>query len=460
MAPVEVEEWSLDDVLAMLDGLGLGHLQQPFKENGVNGRLLVTMHEAEFIEVGCTSLPGLPDSYPPAWSTPGWRAIHQRSLPSLLTAATVRANIGRACKALQHSLRAGPWLWVTDSGCARCPGMQQDRLAALPRDAPARGNTSCADEWCAPTLMAPRHGSLSKILPDGLRHGAPRISDSRACKPRTSPCISGTVRSVDSVQTLLPATASGFTAVQQFPLHREPLVLSSWPVVQIPECVQRRGASGAAASEHGQQRRQTGSSSSGGCCGGKGYGAGRCFGGERGAGCSRGRRDEDGRRGRRRCGRGGDCGGGRRVGGGCSGAHAGAHAGRPQALCCGVIRAVHCGSRLHRGGPTHISFQHGPVFHSPVQARTGSDVSSSSVLMPEDSHFRSGRHVTRPRHRSPCRRATCCGRRSVTCRPRRLFSQRTRIWQVRSLMCERHLTCRGGQIGRPAMRRMSCSSNV
>ena len=50
MAPA-VEEWSLDDVLAMLDGLGLGHLQQPFKENGVNGRLLVTMHEAEFIEV-------------------------------------------------------------------------------------------------------------------------------------------------------------------------------------------------------------------------------------------------------------------------------------------------------------------------------------------------------------------------------------------------------------------------
>ncbi len=51
MAPAAVEEWSLDDVLAMLDGLGLGHLQQPFKENGVNGRLLVTMHEAEFQEV-------------------------------------------------------------------------------------------------------------------------------------------------------------------------------------------------------------------------------------------------------------------------------------------------------------------------------------------------------------------------------------------------------------------------
>lgn len=51
MSPA-VSEWSVDEVLAMLDGLGLGHLQQPFKENGVNGRLLVTMHETEFMEVG------------------------------------------------------------------------------------------------------------------------------------------------------------------------------------------------------------------------------------------------------------------------------------------------------------------------------------------------------------------------------------------------------------------------
>ena len=51
MAPV-VSEWSVDEVLAMLDGLGLAHLKQPFKENGVNGKLLVTLHEKEFIEVG------------------------------------------------------------------------------------------------------------------------------------------------------------------------------------------------------------------------------------------------------------------------------------------------------------------------------------------------------------------------------------------------------------------------
>ena len=51
MAPA-VSEWSVDEVLAMLDGLGLSHLQQPFRENGVNGRLLVTMHETEFMEVG------------------------------------------------------------------------------------------------------------------------------------------------------------------------------------------------------------------------------------------------------------------------------------------------------------------------------------------------------------------------------------------------------------------------
>ncbi len=51
MAPA-VSEWSVDEVLAMLDGLGLAHLKQPFKENGVNGKLLVTLHEKEFIEVG------------------------------------------------------------------------------------------------------------------------------------------------------------------------------------------------------------------------------------------------------------------------------------------------------------------------------------------------------------------------------------------------------------------------
>ena len=51
MAPV-VAEWSVDEVLAMLDGIGLGHVQEPFKQNGVNGKLLVTMHETEFMEVG------------------------------------------------------------------------------------------------------------------------------------------------------------------------------------------------------------------------------------------------------------------------------------------------------------------------------------------------------------------------------------------------------------------------
>ena len=51
-----VSDWSVDEVLAMLDGLGLGHLREPFKENGVNGRLLVTMHETEFMEVGTAPL--------------------------------------------------------------------------------------------------------------------------------------------------------------------------------------------------------------------------------------------------------------------------------------------------------------------------------------------------------------------------------------------------------------------
>ncbi len=131
MAPAAVEEWSLDDVLAMLDGLNLGHLQQPFKENGVNGRLLVTMHEAEFQEVWSglgyrlgSALAFSSASRPPA---PIWVAaafsllVSEAKQRSLLAWAIDGGNVleqscGRACGECQHSrachAELADWAWV------------------------------------------------------------------------------------------------------------------------------------------------------------------------------------------------------------------------------------------------------------------------------------------------------------------------------------------------------------
>ena len=52
-----VATWTPDQVLAMLDQLGLSHVKQPFRDNGVSGSLLVALDETELTgDLGLTHL--------------------------------------------------------------------------------------------------------------------------------------------------------------------------------------------------------------------------------------------------------------------------------------------------------------------------------------------------------------------------------------------------------------------
>jgi hypothetical protein len=52
-----VATWTLDQVLGMLDQMGLSHVKQPFVDNGVSGYLLVTLDESDFTQdLGLTRL--------------------------------------------------------------------------------------------------------------------------------------------------------------------------------------------------------------------------------------------------------------------------------------------------------------------------------------------------------------------------------------------------------------------
>ena len=52
-----VATWTPDQVLGMLDQMGLSHVKQPFIDNGVSGFLLVTLEESDFTQdLGMTRL--------------------------------------------------------------------------------------------------------------------------------------------------------------------------------------------------------------------------------------------------------------------------------------------------------------------------------------------------------------------------------------------------------------------
>ena len=49
--------WTVDDVIAYLGSLGLSHVSEPFRANGVDGALLETLSEADLTqELGLTKL--------------------------------------------------------------------------------------------------------------------------------------------------------------------------------------------------------------------------------------------------------------------------------------------------------------------------------------------------------------------------------------------------------------------
>ena len=45
-----VATWTPDQVLGMLDQIGLSHVKQPFMDNGVGGNLLVILEESDYTD--------------------------------------------------------------------------------------------------------------------------------------------------------------------------------------------------------------------------------------------------------------------------------------------------------------------------------------------------------------------------------------------------------------------------
>lgn len=53
----QVADYTQDDVSAMLERIGLGHLSPVFKENGVNGKDLLSLEDEDYKEsLNCSNL--------------------------------------------------------------------------------------------------------------------------------------------------------------------------------------------------------------------------------------------------------------------------------------------------------------------------------------------------------------------------------------------------------------------